>query len=189
MKVGLLFGSFNPVHTGHLIISEHVKNYYTDKIWFVVSPQNPFKKNSELLDVQSRISLAKAAIINNEKFEVSDAEVNLPLPSYTIDTLLHLKNIYPEHEFFLIMGSDNFLRIPKWKSSDVLLHDYKIFVYERPGFKLDSNISDSNVKILDAPFINISSTEIRKLIKAKKSIRYIVPEAVLTMIKNHKFYL
>jgi nicotinate-nucleotide adenylyltransferase len=188
MKVGLFFGSFNPIHTGHLIISNYITNFFTDKVWFIVSPLNPFKMSSNLLNVNDRLALLKSAIKENKLFEVSDIELNLPLPSYTINTLTYLKNIYPEHDFFLIMGSDNFLDLPKWKSADKLLSDYKFLVYLRPGFTIDPKNLMNNIKIVSAPLINISSTEIRELIKSKKSIRYLVPDEVLKLIKKNKFY-
>jgi nicotinate-nucleotide adenylyltransferase len=189
MKIGLFFGSFNPIHTGHLIISTYIINFFTDRVWFVVSPQNPFKINSELLDINDRILLVQAAIRNNEQLEVSDIELKLPVPSYTIDTLVHLKKTRPEHEYFLIMGSDNFSYISKWKSPDILLKNYKFLIYQRQGFALEQNGLSNNVSIVNAPFINISSTEVRELLKTKKSIRYLVPEKVLELIKKNKFYI
>lgn len=189
MKIGLFFGSFNPIHTGHLIIAEHIINYFTEKVWFVVSPQNPFKTETELLDVHDRLSMIKAAIVDNHNFEASDVELKLPVPSYTIDTLIHLKKIYPGHDFFCIMGSDNFLNISKWKSADILLRDYKFLIYKRAGFNIESHKLNMNVILLEAPLINISSTQLRDLIKAKKSVRYMIPEAVLKLIRENKFYV
>ena len=189
MKIGLFFGSFNPIHTGHLIISAYITNFFTDKVWFVVSPQNPFKKNTELLGINERLLLVESAIKNNKKLEISKVELSLPIPSYTIDTLTQLKKVHPEHEYFIVMGSDNFLNITKWKSSDILLKDYKFLIYERPGFIINYNNLPTNIKIIDAPFVNISSTDIRKLIKANKSIGYLVPDSVLKLIANNKFYL
>jgi nicotinate-nucleotide adenylyltransferase len=189
MKIGLFFGSFNPIHTGHLIISTYVTNFLTDKVWFVVSPQNPLKNNYELLGIKERLCLIKSAIKNNKHLEASDIELKLPLPSYTIDTLTYLKNTQPKHDYFLVMGSDNFLNISKWKSSDLLLKDYKFLIYQRPGFVIDCSKLGNNITVIDAPLINISSTEIRQLIKSGKSIRYIVPEGVQKLIKKNKFYL
>lgn len=188
MKVGLFFGSFNPIHTGHLIISNYITNFFTDKVWFIVSPLNPFKTSADLLNIYDRLTLVKLALKKNRMFEASDIELNLPLPSYTINTLTYLKNVYQEHDFFLIMGSDNFLDIPKWKSADKLLRNYKFLVYQRPGFEIDQKNLANNIKIVSAPLINISSTEIRELIKNKKSIRYIVPEEVVKLITKNKFY-
>lgn len=188
MKIGLFFGSFNPIHIGHLIISTYVTNFFADKVWFVVSPQNPLKINSELLDVNERLLLIKSAIKNNKYLEVSDIELYLSLPSYTINTLNFLKKTHPNHEYVLIMGSDNFLNISKWKSSVLLLKNYKFLVYQRPGYFIEPNDLTKNITVINAPLINISSTEIRELIKTQKNIRYIVPESVLKLIKKNKFY-
>jgi nicotinate-nucleotide adenylyltransferase len=188
MKIGLFFGSFNPIHNGHLIISTYVTNFVANKVWFVVSPQNPFKKNSELLNITDRILLVKSAIKNDNQLKVSDVELKLPIPSYTINTLAYLKKIYPKHDFFIIMGSDNFLSISKWKAPDLLLKDYKFIIYQRPGFLIDNKNFPNNIRIINAPLINISSTEIRELIKTKKSVRYIVPDAVIKIIEKNKFY-
>jgi len=188
MKIGLFFGSFNPIHNGHLIISTYVTNFFANKVWFVVSPQNPFKKSSELLNITDRILLVKSAIKNDNQLKVSDVELKLPIPSYTINTLGYLKKIYPKHDFFIIMGSDNFLSISKWKAPDLLLKDYKFIIYQRPGFLIDDKNFPNNIRIINAPLINISSTEIRELIKTKKSVRYIVPDAVIKFIEKNKFY-
>lgn len=188
MKIGLYFGSFNPIHNGHLIIAEHLNNFYTEKIWFVISPQNPFKNKIELLDAYKRLHLIKESIKNNQRFEACDIELHLSKPTYTANTLKILTDDYPQHNFFLIIGSDNFLKITDWKSSDFILQKFKIFVYERPGFIIEERNQNQNIIIIKAPLINISSTEIRNLIKEKKSIRYLVPEVVLSEINNNKFY-
>jgi nicotinate-nucleotide adenylyltransferase len=189
MKIGLFFGSFNPIHTGHLLIAEYICNFYTDKVWFIISPQNPLKEKVELLDVGYRLGLLKTAITNNEKFELSEIELSLPLPSYTIDTLRNLEKLFPEHDYYLIMGSDNFINITSWKSFDTLLRDYNFLVYQRPGFEIDQTIINPNVTIVQAPLINISSTQIRELIAAGKSVRYLLPDAVLEVIQNKQFYM
>jgi len=189
MKIGLFFGSFNPIHIGHLIIGEYISNYYVDKVWFVISPQNPLKSEFELLDIDNRISLVKAAIADNEKFEFSDAELYLPLPSYTVNSLKYFKKKFPEHDFFLIMGSDNFLNLSKWKSPEVLLKNYNFLVYERPKFEVSTQQHfASNITLLEAPLISISSTQIRELISAGKSVRYLLPDAVLKIINRNQFY-
>ncbi len=188
MKIGLFFGSFNPIHIGHLIVAEHIVNFYSDKVWFIVSPQNPFKENKDLLNTEKRLMLVKAAIEDNMTFSVSDVEVDLPLPSYTINTLQHLKKIYSKDEFFLIMGSDNFLNVSNWKSSDAILSMYKIVVYERPGFLLNSKNLSSNIIIAQAPLINISATDIRKLISSKKCVRYLLPKNVESLINQNNYY-
>jgi len=189
MKIGLFFGSFNPIHSGHLIVSTYIINFFVDKVLFVISPQNPFKVKSEILDIDKRIFLVKSAIKNNVKLEVSDIELRLPMPSYTINTLMYFKKNHPEHEYFLIMGSDNFFYISKWKSSDILLKEYNFLIYPRQGFPIEQNDLPNNIILVNAPIVGISSTEIRELIKSKKSIRYIVPDEVIRLIKKNKFYL
>lgn len=188
MKIGLFFGSFNPIHIGHLIIAEYITNFYTQKVWFIISPQNPFKENTELLEVEKRMLLTSVAIKGNEKFEISNIELTLSVPSYTINTLKYLKNLYPEDEFFLIVGSDNYLNIPKWKCGDTILSDYKIIIYERSGFFISSQQLHSNTILAQAPLMNISSSYIRKLISSKKSIRYLVPSDVESLIRKNNYY-
>ncbi len=189
MKIGLLFGSFNPVHIGHLIIAQHIANFYTDEVWFVVSPQNPLKNSDSLLNVNNRMQLVKAAIKTNKKFRICELEISLQIPSYTIDTLEVLDIKYPKYEFYLIMGSDNFISISNWKSSERLLKDYKIVIYQRPEFSLNpQNLTSANILTAKAPLINISATEIRKLISAKKSIQYLVPQSVISLIEENQFY-
>lgn len=189
MKVGLFFGSFNPIHVGHLLIAEHMVNFFVDQVWFVVSPLNPFKNSSDLLDVQARILMVGTAIKNNSKFKCSDVELNMPVPSYTIDTLQLFKEKYADHLFSLIVGYDNFVNIETWKNGNQILRDFQIFVYkrsEKTGYnKKDSN---QNITIVNAPLIDISSTEIRNLISQEKSIRYLVTDDVLKQIIAYKFY-
>ncbi|MEP6685119.1 MAG: nicotinate (nicotinamide) nucleotide adenylyltransferase [Parafilimonas sp.] len=185
MKIGLFFGSFNPIHTGHLIMANYIANNYVDKIWFVVSPQNPFKDHNELLMAENRLSLVKIAIEKDDRFQASDIEFKLPIPSYTINTLKGLSQQYPDHEFFIIIGSDNYEEITKWKSADEIIKNYKLLIYERPGFCL-SKPTDSS--IINAPLLNISATEIRKLIRQNKSFKYLVPENVYEAIKKNNYF-
>jgi nicotinate-nucleotide adenylyltransferase len=187
MKIGLYFGSFNPIHNGHLIIANHVLNT-TDlqQVWFVVSPQNPLKKSSTLLNEYHRLHLIKSAIEGEKNLKASSIEFNLPKPSYTIDTLTHLKEKFPQHEFAIIMGSDSFANLEKWKNYQVLMNDYNIYIYLRPGSMVDS--TQKNITILNAPLIEISSTRIRELIKVGKSIRYLVPDVVKEEIENNNYY-
>ena len=188
MKVGLFFGSFNPIHNGHLITAQHVLNFYTNEVWFVVTPQNPFKKSTNLLDIKDRLLLASNAINDNDKFKVSDIELNLPIPSYTIDTLQYLNKLHPDKEFFLIIGSDNFVNIMEWKSGEILMSKYNIIIYERPGFLTTPQKFNSNIFLAKAPQISISSTKIRALIQAQKSVRYLIPKSVESLIKEHNYY-
>lgn len=188
MKIGLYFGSFNPVHIGHLIIANHVLNETDlDKIWFVVSPQNPLKQNTSLLNEYDRLHLLRTAIEDDPRMKVSDIEFYLPKPSYTINTLTYLNEKYPEQDFFLIMGSDSFQNIDKWKNYETIIKNYKIYVYKRKGFDLKNNISEG-IKLLDAPMLEISATRIRQLVKQGKSIRYMVPEKIREEIEGNLFF-
>jgi nicotinate-nucleotide adenylyltransferase len=188
MNIGLYFGSFNPIHTGHLIIANHVLNLTSlEKIWFIVSPQNPLKDHNSLLSANKRLALAKIAVSGDKRFFVSDIEFHLSKPSYTINTLQYLSEKYSQHEFSIIMGSDSYSTIGKWKNSRSIISGYKIFVYPRPDIKLSIRLR-RNIKILEAPLLSISSTEIRELIKSKKSIRYLVPDKVRAEIEKNNYY-
>ena len=187
MKIGLYFGSFNPIHTGHLIIASHIIEHSDlNKIWFVVSPQNPLKPSSTLLNEYQRLHLVRLSIENDTRFIVADVEFKLPKPSYTIDTLTHLTEKYPQHQFTIIMGSDSYSNLHNWKNYELLTKNYSIIVYTRPGFEVKDNKYAAT--ILNAPLLNISSTLIRTNIKAKKSVRYLVHEAVYEELKNNKYY-
>jgi nicotinate-nucleotide adenylyltransferase len=188
MNIGLYFGSFNPVHTGHLIIANYVLNETgLERIWFVVSPQNPFKDDHTLLQARKRLALVKKSILADERFFASDVEFHLSKPSFTIHTLRHLRSTHHEHTFSVIMGSDSFQSIDKWKDFQSIVSDYKIFIFRRQGFELHNNIS-ADIQILGAPLIDISSTAIRELIKKGKSIRYLVPEKVRKEIEKKEYY-
>lgn len=192
MKIGLYFGSFNPIHTGHLIIATHVSNY-TDlqEIWFVISPQNPLKKSRTLLNENHRKFLVDLAIEREGKLRSSNIEFKLPKPSYTVDTLLYLNEKYPQHEFSIIIGSDSYLNLKRWKNYEVILKNYTLYVYVRPGFNLPTDINQSDKKIIvleDTPLLQISSTSIRKMIREDKSISYLVPKEVQNEIELQDFY-
>ncbi|MGC4035569.1 MAG: nicotinate (nicotinamide) nucleotide adenylyltransferase [Chitinophagaceae bacterium] len=188
MNIGLYFGSFNPVHVGHLIIANHVLNA-TDvqKIWFIVSPQNPFKNTTTLLNEYDRLHLAKLAIENDNRISASDIEFKLPRPSYTIDTLAYLSEKYPDHQFSIIMGSDSYQNLEKWKNHHLITKNYHLYIYIRPGFGILPNI-EHQVTILKAPLLEISATEIRTLVKEGKSIRYLVPENVMNEIEQNRYF-
>lgn len=188
MNVGLFFGSFNPVHAGHLIIANYFLNY-TDlkKIWFVVSPQNPFKESVTLLNEYSRLYLLKLATDEDNRIKVLDIEFNLPKPSYTATTLIHLQEKYPEYRFSIIMGSDSFQNLHKWKNYETIIKNYSIYIYLRSGFEIKNNIN-AKITIVNAPTLQISATEIRQLIREKKSIRYMVPDKVLDEIEKGGYY-
>ncbi|MEO8859833.1 MAG: nicotinate (nicotinamide) nucleotide adenylyltransferase [Ginsengibacter sp.] len=188
MKIGLYFGSFNPVHVGHLIIASHISaNTTLGQIWFVISPQNPLKKKGSLLNENHRKHLIDLALEGEKKLKTSNVEFKLPKPSYTIDTLTYLSEKYPQHQFSIIMGSDSFCNIKRWKNFEILLKNFEIYIYERPGFKVDIK-EYQNIKLLNAPLLEISSTRIRELIHLKKSIRFLVPDVVKDEIERHQYY-
>lgn len=188
MNIGLYFGSFNPVHTGHLIIASHVVNQTAvQQVWLVVSPQNPFKTSAGLLNEYDRLHLVNLAIDDETRIKASDVEFRLPRPSYTIDTLTYLREKYPQHQFSIIMGSDGFQNLPKWKNAELLLKEYPIIVYKRPGFDI-MDTWNAQVQILDAPMLDISATLIRNNLKEGKSIRYLVPEKVREEIERNNYY-
>lgn len=189
MEVGLFFGSFNPIHTGHMIIANLVKETTNVKeVWFIVSPQNPFKKNKRLLHEFDRLDLVRAAIADDYDFKVSDIEFNMPKPNYTINTLTLLKEKYPDKNFHLIIGEDNLESFPKWKNHDQILKHFSLIVYPRKNAKPNQLIDHEKVVMIDAPEVDISATLIRKLVKEKKSIKYLVPESVEALIKSKSFF-
>ena len=188
MNIGLFFGSFNPVHIGHLIIGNHFINQrLVDEVWFVVSPQNPFKNSSSLLNEQHRLNMVKAAIDGEIKLKASNIEFKLPRPSFTINTLTYLAEKYPTHQFYIIMGSDGFENLQKWKNAEAIKKNYPILIYKRPGFEVKDS-QGASIQLQDAPLLEISSTQIRKLIKEKKSIRFLVPDVVKTEIELNNYY-
>ncbi len=190
MKIGLFFGSFNPIHMGHLIIANLMAES-TDlkKVWFVVSPQNPFKPSKGLLHEFDRYDMVRAAIYDNYKLEASDIEFHLTKPSYTIHTLVHLSEKHPDKEFKIIMGEDNLTGFTRWKNYRQILDHYGLYVYPRPNAQLSDLKTHPNVTFVEAPMLDISATFIRNCIRKKHSIRYLVPDAVEEMIKAKGFYL
>ncbi|MBK7226559.1 MAG: nicotinate-nucleotide adenylyltransferase [Saprospiraceae bacterium] len=190
MKIGLYFGSFNPIHTGHLIIAQHILNHTEiQRLWFVISPHNPLKDKASLANDRDRLHLVQLAIEDNPSMKASDIEFKLPQPSYTIDTLTYIKEKYPRYEFALIMGADNLLSLPKWKNYQLLINNYPIYIYKRPNYPIESAlVQHENIHILDTPLLDISSTWIRQLIKTKKSIRYLVPEKVFEYLESSHLY-
>jgi len=188
MKIGLFFGSFNPIHHGHLMVASYIANH-TDlkQIWLVVSPQNPHKTQSSLLNEYDRLHLAQLAIENDDQIKVSDIEFKLPKPSYTIDTLTYLEEKFPQHEFFIIMGGDSFQNLPKWKNFETLVKNYQFIVYRRPGFDITENYG-ANMQYLEAPMMELSATLIRNNCKDGITIRYLVPEDVRLEIERCNYF-
>ncbi len=188
MKIGLYFGSFNPIHIGHLILASYVANHAgMQQVWFVVSPQNPLKASAVLLNEYHRLHLVHLAVENDPRLRASDVEFKLPRPSYTIDTLTYLQEKYPQHSFSIIMGSDSFQNLPRWKNFELLVKNYPFIVYKRQGFDVKEDWNAS-VIILNAPMLQISATEIRENIKTGKTIRYLVPEKVREEIEQNGYY-
>lgn len=174
MKTGLYFGSFNPIHIGHLIIASHILNQTNiQRIWFVVSPQNPFKVSDSLWNEYDRLHLVRKAVEDDPRLRASDIEFSLPRPSYTVHTLAYLQEKHPDQEFYIIMGSDSFQNLGNWKNAEVIIANYPIIVYERPGFEIN-NCLGANVTVMKAPLLEISATHIRELIRNGKSIKYLV---------------
>jgi nicotinate-nucleotide adenylyltransferase len=190
MQIGLYFGSFNPIHHGHLLIASYIlENTELDQVWFVVSPQNPLKPSGSLLNEYHRLYLVNAAIEGENRLRASDIEFKLPKPSYTADTLTYLTEKYPVHQFSVIMGSDSFQNLPKWKNYQHILSSYPIYIYKRPEFEtIPSYPGAKKITVLNAPLLPISATHIRKNIKAGKSIRYLVPDAVRDEIEKNGYY-
>ncbi|GAB4019373.1 nicotinate (nicotinamide) nucleotide adenylyltransferase [Spirosoma koreense] len=190
MKIGLFFGSFNPIHVGHLIIANTMATTTDlDQVWFVVSPQNPFKKTKSLLHEFDRLDMVERAIADNSRLKATNIEFSMPKPSYTIDTLARLSEKYPQHTFRLIMGEDNLEQFANWKNYDKILEYYGLYVYERPRTVESPFKTHANVLVVNAPLLDISATFIRESIRANRSIRYMVPEVVEEMIERKKFYV
>lgn len=191
MKIGLYFGTFNPIHVGHLTIANHLAEHSDlDKIWFVVTPHSPFKKKNSLLDNRQRYEMVYRATEDYIKLEPSDIEFNLPQPNYTINTLTHLQEKYPKYEFSLIMGEDNLKSFHKWKNYEFILENHDIYVYPRVSEgKVDTQF-DNHTKIhkVDAPIMELSSTFIRKSIKDGKNVRPMLPEHVWIYLDEMNFY-
>lgn len=189
MKIGLYFGSFNPVHTGHLIIASYTQqNSDLDQVWFVVSPQNPLKPSAGLLNEYHRFYLVQLAVEGEEKrLKAVDIEFRLPKPSFTVNTMIWLEEKYPEHQFSIVMGSDGFANITRWKNYEHLLKHYPIYMYRRPGFETGS-LHGATVHLLNAPLLDISATRIREMIKKGQSIRYFVPDKVREEIESNNYY-
>ncbi len=188
-KTGLFFGSFNPIHTGHMIVAAYMREFTDlDQVWFVISPQNPLKEKNSLLADHHRLMLVKTAIEDDPDFWVSDIEFKMPKPSYTIDTLTWLSEKHPNREFVLIAGTDILGSFHKWKNYDVLLEYYRIYIYKRPGFDPGKYRNHPSIEYFNAPQLEISSSFIRKAIADGKDMRYMVPAKVWEYIREMHFY-
>lgn len=191
MKIGLFFGTFNPIHIGHLTIANHLAEYSDlDKVWFVVTPHSPFKKKSTLLDNAHRYEMVYRATENYLKLEPNNIEFNLPQPNYTINTLVYLHEKYPDYEFALIMGEDNLKGFHKWKNYEIILNNYHLYVYPRlsSGTVETSLINHKNIHRVEAPIMELSSTFIRQAIKDGKNVKPMLPEPVWKYIDEMNFY-
>jgi len=191
-KVGLFFGSFNPIHIGHLILANYIlENSDMAELWFVVSPQNPFKDKKTLLNDHNRLDMVQLSVKNYPKMRASNVEFSLPKPSYTIDTLTYLKEKYPDHSFALIMGEDNLKGFTKWKNAEKLIENHQIIVYPRifEGEKQDNEyLKHDNISMVNAPIIELSATEIRNMIKNGKNVRPMLPPEVYEYLDGSNFY-
>lgn len=185
MNIGIFSGSFNPIHIGHLALANYLCEYEgLDEVWFMVSPHNPLKEEAELMDDNLRLQLVKLAVEDYPKFRASDFEFHLPRPSYTVHTLDKLKETYPEHTFFLIIGSDNWALFPRWYQSERILAENPILIYPRPGFPVNAISLPEGVKLANSPEFEISSTFIRQALEEGRDIRYFLHPAVYAKLSN-----
>lgn len=190
MKIGLFFGSFNPIHIGHLIIGNvMVETTDLEQLWYVVSPQNPLKARRSLVHEFDRYDMVEAAIAESYHLKVSDIEFNMPKPSFTVDTLAYLSDKHPEHQFSLIIGEDNLRSFPKWKNYQTIVDNYGLYVYPRPNGEKSSLENHPNVHWVKAPILDISATYIRELVKNNRSVQYLVPDGVARLIESRKLYI
>ena len=188
-KIGLFFGSFNPVHIGHLIIANYMATQTDlDRVWFVVSPQNPLKPKKTLARDHDRLHLVRLGIGDNPLLQASNVEFDLPKPSYTVDTLAFLREKYPDREFALIMGGDNLATLHLWKNYEQILAGYDLYIYKRPAIDLGELATHPRVRIFQAPLLDISATYIRECLRTGKSVRYLVPEAVWEYLESSRMY-
>ena len=189
MKIGLFFGSFNPVHIGHLAIANYMLEYSDlDEIWLIISPQNPLKKKNTLLNEFDRFRMVELAVGDDLRIRPSNIEFSMPKPSYTIDTLTYLSEKHPKHHFVLIAGTDNFQSFHKWKNYEELLNNYELYIYPRPGYSLGEYENHKSIKKVDAPLMEISSSFIRSAIKDNKDVRYFLPHEVYDYIAKMNLY-
>ena len=188
MKIGLFFGSFNPMHIGHKSIASYMEEFTDlEKVCFVVSPQNPLKNKQTLLNHNHRLQIIRAEVEDNPKLAVSDIEFSMPQPSYTIDTLVHLKEKYPENDYVLIIGADNLQNFHKWKNYKQILEGYSVFVYPRPGIEISREHENIHI-VKGVPQMEISASFVRESIMQKKDVSYLIPEKAWQYIDEMNFY-
>ncbi len=188
-KVGLFFGSFNPIHSGHMIIASYMLHFTDlDNVWMVISPHNPLKEKKTLLADHHRYAMVQIAIEDNPRLRACNIEFKMPQPSYTIDTLVRLEEKHPDHQFVLIAGTDIFPTFHKWKNYQILLENYKLYIYQRPGYEAGEYAGHPHVTIFEAPLMEISSSFIRQAILEGRDIRYFVPDKVYNYIHEMHFY-
>lgn len=189
-RTGLFFGSFNPVHVGHMIIANYLATRSDlDEVWLIVSPHNPLKPKKTLARDYDRLHLVRLAIGDTPRLRASDIEFGLPKPSYTVDTLAYLREKYPEREFALIMGGDNLATLHKWKNYEIILRDFPIYVYHRPGYELGELAAHESVTVFpDVPLMHISASYIRRCLQEGQSVRYLVPDPVYDYLQTHPVY-
>ncbi|MCR4765705.1 MAG: nicotinate-nucleotide adenylyltransferase [Bacteroidaceae bacterium] len=178
-KVALYFGSFNPIHIGHLALANYICEYGgVDELWFVVSPKNPFKQQADLMDDELRLRLVRSAITDYSKFQVCDVEFSMPRPSYTYNTLQKLQELYPHNDYSLLIGADNWQNLKNWFCGEVIMNSYSIIIYPRPGFSIDARKLPTNIRLLDAPQLEVSSTFIRQSLAEGKDVRFFLHPSV-----------
>lgn len=188
LRTGIFGGSFNPIHIGHLALANYLcENDYIDELWFLVSPQNPFKQNEKLLDDKTRLRMVNAAVRGYGRFYVSDFEFSLPKPSYTINTLNKLSETYTDRDFYLIIGADNWAAFDRWKSPEEIISKHHVLVYPRLGYDIPEMLPQ-NVRAVDSPLIEVSSTFIRESISQGKDVRYFLHPAVYEIIEKESLY-
>ena len=188
-QVGLFFGSFNPIHIGHLALANYMAEFEgLDEVWFVVSPQNPFKQADELIDADHRLNMVRQAIQKYPKLKAEALELSLPVPSYTIDTLRTLSEIHPTHQFHIIMGEDNIHHIHRWKEANKLVGHFPLLVYPRLGYKINNDQLPPLCKVTEAPVVEMASSDIRGWIKSGKELPFFVSTPVMAYIKEHNLY-
>jgi len=189
LRIGLFFGSFNPVHIGHMAIANYMVEFSgIDQVWFVVSPQNPHKQNLNLLNEYHRLEMVNLAINDDHRFRASDVEFRLSKPSYTINTLAILADKYPAYSFSILIGADNLESLPKWKNFQAIIENYGVLVYPRPGFNAEKMADYQNIILTNAPLMEISSSFIRNAIKEGKDIRHFLPGKVFEYIDKMNYY-